>query len=210
MSITDTFWPTNAARDEMSILGLVASDAAYKKDGFGEGSLLRSNPDHEPLAEDYPLLADVVRRAAQDHASARLAFTPTRFPTPSGQEIDGVQFTNWKQFLAVEDAESGAAAIIYRHLYLDGSSEKAEYIVAFRGTDGRDGKDWFANIQLGKNQWKRLFDQLFGNDGAIRSLTSSDGSIPIIHFTGQSLGGGLAQYAAYEYVRQRETRGTSL
>lgn len=210
MSITDTFWPTNAAREEMSILGLVASDAAYKKDGFGEGSLLRSNPDHEQLADDYPLRADVVRRAAQDHGSARLAFTPTLFPTPSGQDIAGVQFTNWQEFLVVEDAESGAAAIIYRRLYLDGSSEKAEYIVAFRGSDGRDGQDWFSNIQLGKNQWRRLFDQLFGANGAMRSLTSSDGSISVIHFTGQSLGGGLAQYAAYEYVRQRETGTTAL
>ncbi len=31
-----------------------------------------------------------------------------------------------------------------------------------------------------------------------------------MHFTGQSLGGALAQYAAYEYVRQRETDSTAM
>jgi hypothetical protein len=202
-----TFWLNDGVRTQISMLGLVASDAAYKNNGFGENSLLRSNPDHAIAAEDYPLHETIVRRAADAlDPGSRLAFSPTDFLAPSGNEIAGVEFTNWRQFRnVIEDPDTGAAAVIYRRLYTAEGVEKAEYLLAFRGTDGRNGQDWFTNIQLGKNQWRGLSTRLFDPEGPIATLNSPDGSIPVIHFTGQSLGGGLAQYAAYEYVRQRES-----
>jgi hypothetical protein len=83
-----------------------------------------------------------------------------------------------------------------------------EVIVALRGTDGPNPQDWVANSQyLGWNQWN--------SDGGgrdlvfafLNGLTNPDGGAFTgdIHFTGQSLGGGLAQYAAYEYVKSRTT-----
>jgi len=59
---------------------------------------------------------------------------------------------------------------------------------------------------LGWNQWNT---QNAGRDlvfGFLNGLTNPDGSLFTgkIHFTGQSLGGGLAQYAAYEYVRDQK------
>jgi len=78
-------------------------------------------------------------------------------------------------------------------------------IVALRGTDGPDPQDWVANSQhLGWNQWS-------SPDGRGRIFAFLDGLAPpgeafagTIHFTGQSLGGGLAQYAAYEYVQSHQ------
>jgi hypothetical protein len=79
-----------------------------------------------------------------------------------------------------------------------------EVIIAFRGTDGPNPTDWVANSQsLGWNQWNQ--------QGRTRVFSFLDGLKPDaetafqgkVHFTGQSLGGGLAQYAAYEYVRDR-------
>src|SRR5688572_28667423 len=161
-----TFWLSNAVRDEISILGLVASDAAYKKGGFSNGSFLQSYPDHQQPSEDFPVRAAVVSRQGDAaDPSSRLAFSPTIFEAPSGQQISGVAFSNWRQFeSAIEDPDTGATAIIYERLYNDGTKETAEYIVAFRGSDGRSGRDWFANIQLGKNQWEALFARLYGDN----------------------------------------------
>jgi Ca2+-binding RTX toxin-like protein len=71
-----------------------------------------------------------------------------------------------------------------------------EFIISFTGT--QDVQDWSANIlSMGWNQWTgenasavlAYLDDIVVNQGATK-----------IHFTGHSLGGALAQYAAYEYA----------
>src|SRR4051812_20135140 len=56
MANTPTPWVSDKVRNEISILGLVASDAAYNSGGFGEGAPLQSFPDNK-LSEEYPFPA---------------------------------------------------------------------------------------------------------------------------------------------------------
>ena len=76
-----------------------------------------------------------------------------------------------------------------------------EVIVAFGGTDGPDPVDWTGNTALGWNQW------LLGRDLVFSILRDSNvvNASTKVHFTGQSLGGALAQYAAYEWVKTKLT-----
>ena len=95
----------------------------------------------------------------------------------------------------IEDAGTGAKLVIYRN------PGNGEVIVAFGGTDGLNLQDWLSNSQsVGWNQWIALnnpaTNDLFGKLAALNPSS--------IHFTGQSLGGALAQYAAYEYVLQKK------
>ena len=75
-----------------------------------------------------------------------------------------------------------------------------DVILAFAGTDGPDARDWWGNIlHLGWNQWSKNAPQIRPYlDGLLDSTT---GASPYrIHFVGQSLGGAIAQYAAYDFV----------
>jgi len=88
--------------------------------------------------------------------------------------------------------------------------ETNEVIVAFGGTDGLNAQDWAANVEhLGWNQWENGGRTAVFN--YLSSLRNADGN-PFtgkIHFTGQSLGGALAQYAAYEYVQDQQRIATA-
>lgn len=98
-------------------------------------------------------------------------------------------------------ATTGFGFIAYRN------EQTNEVIVALRGTDGPNPQDWVANSQhLGWNQWDTDGsgrDQVFAFLNELRD-PNGDPYSGKIHFTGQSLGGGLAQYAAYEYVRDQK------
>jgi hypothetical protein len=100
---------------------------------------------------------------------------------------------------AINDASSGFGAMIFYN------ASSNEYIVALRGSDGADPQDWYANTHVGTAQWTaNNKNNLFS---ALQLLLQNSGAAATakIHFTGQSLGGALAQYAAYEYAkRQRE------
>ena len=76
--------------------------------------------------------------------------------------------------------------------------ETSEVIIAMAGTDGPDSRDWLSNSRLGWDQWT-------ANKSKIFSFLDTLGFQPSkIHFTGQSLGGGLAEYAAYEYLARAQ------
>ena len=80
----------------------------------------------------------------------------------------------------------------------------AEVVLAFGGSDGGplgNPTDWVSNTQhLGWNQWDANKDQIFEYLNGLAPDTK-------ITFTGQSLGGALAQYAAYDWVRSKTTPG---
>jgi hypothetical protein len=76
-----------------------------------------------------------------------------------------------------------------------------EVIVAFGGTDGPDPVDWTGNTALGWDQWLQGRDRVFE---LLRNSTIVNSSTKV-NFTGQSLGGALAQYAAYEWVETKLT-----
>jgi Ca2+-binding RTX toxin-like protein len=100
------------------------------------------------------------------------------------------------------DPDTGFSLAIYRSVSGD------EYIFAFRGSEF-SSQDIYTDLNAGMKQWseanrdyvaERLSQYTSGNAGAV------------IHFTGHSLGGSLAQFAAYEYAvaaMKAETRGES-
>ncbi|WP_300451935.1 putative Ig domain-containing protein, partial [Accumulibacter sp.] len=63
--------------------------------------------------------------------------------------------------------------------------------------------DWVTNSQsTGWSQWESLKQDLSPTDKGVFGTLAELANISHLHFTGQSLGGALAQYAAYEYVRR--------
>jgi hypothetical protein len=100
----------------------------------------------------------------------------------------------------IEDKETGFKCVIYQNLV------SHELIVAMAGTDGTDIKDWWSNVtHYGWNQWKESRVVILNELEAIIAETSGPtGELPKISFTGQSLGGALAQYAAYEFAETHE------
>jgi hypothetical protein len=82
---------------------------------------------------------------------------------------------------------------------------------ATSGTDGPNLKDWWGNaFHYGWNQWSENRREVFN---FLAGLKDPGGPTPFtgrIHFTGQSLGGALAQYVAYEFVRDNPTFNKTL
>ncbi len=107
------------------------------------------------------------------------------------------------------DPNTGFGFIAY--IKYSATPVETEIIVALRGTDGLlNAQDWVANSQyLGWNQWNTAGggrDIVFSFLDSLKlDPTNQDTAFEgKIHFTGQSLGGGLAQYAAYEYVQSHQ------
>jgi Ca2+-binding RTX toxin-like protein len=99
-----------------------------------------------------------------------------------------------------DNQATGFKCVMYQNL------ETHELVVAMAGTDGTDIKDWWANVtHYGWNQWKQDRVAVFGAlDRLIERTQGPNGEQPRIYFTGQSLGGALAQYAAYEFAETHE------
>lgn len=103
---------------------------------------------------------------------------------------------------AVIEAEgTGFKSVLYKH------ETRNEFIVAMAGTDGPNFQDWAQNLRWGWGQWDFIDDKTkdlseasgkFQVTKALEDLVDPD-SKPVIHFTGQSLGGALAEYAAFDY-----------
>ena len=88
----------------------------------------------------------------------------------------------------ITDSDSGFKALVFVNV------NTSEVIVAMAGTNGSDSRDWLSNTRLGWDQWSN-------NKAAVFNCLDTLGFTPSkIHFTGQSLGGGLAEYAAYDYL----------
>ena len=93
-------------------------------------------------------------------------------------------YTTVKTF---NDPNTGFQAAVFQ------KPDTGEYIVAFTGTQPQTGQDPVADVALGCTQWNQdnrseVFNYLQGLDATN------------ISFTGHSLGGALAQYAAYDYL----------
>ena len=102
-------------------------------------------------------------------------------------------FSYDQQFQVVhQGADPGSG---FKYLILKNSAN-ADLIVSFAGTDGINHHDWAANsLALGWSQWERNRNSVLAR---IDQLASPGAAI---HFTGQSLGGALAEYAAYQWIK---------
>src|SRR5258706_2976529 len=187
---------TILTRNELSVLALVASDASYRSTPSTPtpgGTILRSWPDNKTVDEEFGFPINLLSSLSQSKPeTVNSYFSDT---SPSGREVIVAQFPRWKLATEVKDDATGFGVSIYK---LDGANE---YIVAFRGTDGKDPKDWGQNLGYSAQAWETSRDDVLN----FLFEQKPDGHIPAegtVHFSGQSLGGGLAQYGAYEFVRR--------
>jgi len=111
------------------------------------------------------------------------------------QLADGTRFTDWRVEQRFDDRYSGFGATVYSRVAGDG---KRDYIVALQGTRGPNIQDWSGNLIYGWDKWTA--DTQGANGPDLMVFLLSIGDIRNIHFTGQSLGGALAQYAAYDFI----------
>src|SRR5688572_6608193 len=166
-------WANDLQRNETSLLGLIASDFAYKRRvdilfdraDPTRGEFLASHPDSQ-AADEYSF-PPTIAGLSDDPLTANFA---TRVDALG---VGMVLMPNWRVFDVIERDTTGTGVVIFRGVYSIGGQARTDYLVAFRGTDGRDGKDWFANMQLGLNQWRSASEELAI---ALRELQNADGS----------------------------------
>lgn len=145
------------------------------------------------------------RSATPDEALAPFTDGDTVNLMPGGWHDD---LTGWAVARRFDDPDTGFGAVVYKKPNGDGS--KFDYIVALQGTRGPNAQDWHGNLTYGWEKFVgaggvRLMNYLTGTgDDDIRDKTVN------IHFTGQSLGGALAQYVAYRYVDERKRLGSAI
>jgi hypothetical protein len=187
-------------QNELSVLSLVASDIAYRpKSAFDQdlpGSALSSYQD-SGFENEFGFPAALLAGLPNDSNSPTARLPLQRDP---GTGADTVVFTNWEYVRKFQDDANGFGAVIYRSkVPID---EETHYIVAMQGSDGASSQDWFQNLDLAREAWEKesssVTDFLVNGDAQFPGIVPSNG---VVHFAGQSLGGGLAQYAIYDYVR---------
>jgi Ca2+-binding RTX toxin-like protein len=193
------------APSDLALLALVASDASYFDpdllwpfSGANPRATLQSYPDNLRQEDEFGFPESLVSRVQTSSDPALRPNFIDNYLAPASHKVGvgAVEFPDWHLFLAPISGPKGFGASIYK---LDGAEE---YIVALRGTDGTDLEDWQQNLSYATDAWglsrNTVLDALF---------TETNGVIPakgIVHFVGQSLGGGLAQYAAYDFVRRAQ------
>ena len=137
------------------------------------------------VASDMAYAASKPSFFAIDKALRPYPDTPN-YETPSRFDIQ----QGFTELSFKDDKSSGFKYILFKNAQTD------ELIVAFGGTDGLDPQDWAANsLHLGWNQWDLNRAAVFADI----AIADTSGSAKI-HFTGQSLGGALAEYAAYDFL----------
>ena len=148
------------------------------------------------IADDQSYLdADNGTRVQIGDPLAPLNDTPQYGDPPPPYPYEGSGFFVREIVDDKDTAKTGFKAIIYQN------STTKEIIVAFAGTDGPNPVDWWSNAShLGWNQWDNNRNEVFQK---LRTVVGVDFGqyAGKIHFTGQSLGGALAQYAAYDFLQ---------
>lgn len=112
---------------------------------------------------------------------------------PLGGQLPGYQWV-----AEISDVGTGFHAQVFKN----GANE---YVVAFTGTEAIF-RDAYTDLNLGWTQWSRKREEVFQ---LLRDLKAT-GELASVTFTGHSLGGGIAQYAAYEYANELEPAPFSL
>lgn len=158
------------SRSDLIKLLLVACDQAYESDVIPEASILAAFPD-----SPVPGIPDAY---------------PASLPTRWGY----VGLDKWIVYDRFDDAATGFGATLLRKKNLDGG---VDYIVAMQGTRGPNIQDWSGNLIYGWDKWS---SPTGAEARRLREQLNRLGNVNSIHFTGQSLGGALAEYALYDYA----------
>lgn len=185
--------------NELSVLALVASDVSYRAQTISDRTL-QSFPDSKDIAdaEGFPIPLEV-SIGTSTNVQLRHRYEPSL-----GRDTPEIAFDGWTLVSKIEDAASGFGAALFRSLERS-SVGTYQYLLALEGTNGPDATDWFQNLDLARAVWDRNRPNVFN---ALTSQTVEGDPLTVpalgtIHFVGQSLGGALAQYAAYDYVATR-------
>jgi hypothetical protein len=124
-------------------------------------------------------------------ASLAPFFDPDRTPVPFVWQHGYEVYSAW------QDDTTGFKVAVFKN------ADSSQLIVAFAGTDGQSPTDWFANnFHLGINQWNDR-----NRDAVFAVVREAAGASTTVHFTGQSLGGALAQFAAHDLLESETFRG---
>lgn len=105
----------------------------------------------------------------------------------------------WEVLRRVDIPETGFGYTVFNKADSDG---KISYIVAMQGTRGPNYQDWSGNLIYGWDKWGGPAGQGVALIESLVELTTQENA-GSIHFTGQSLGGALAEYALYDFARAR-------
>jgi hypothetical protein len=120
-------------------------------------------------------------------SASAAAYYAGRHGIGPGFELD-LRF--WERGFVVDEDTGFKAVALY-------SADSNEAVVAFAGTD-EGTQDAYANLLLGANQWSRN-----GSDVVAYSKRVVESGAKLL-LTGHSLGGALAQYAAYDLLAALE------
>src|SRR5690349_16336304 len=141
------------------------------------------------LSETLLVASDMAYAAGTQFSFTGVSLEPYDDTPPDNFRPDFVYDHEYVETRDLTDAPSGLKAILFN------KASTNEYIIAFGGTDGLDPKDWQANaLHLGWNQWQAA------KAVVNRWITDARAIGATVHFTGQSLGGALAEFAAYDYL----------
>jgi hypothetical protein len=179
--------PGSAAnRNRVSLLALIANDASYVTDQSLStlGGKLRTLPDSAAGDEFF----------VPQHLAAQVGAVNV-----PGAAAGVLEVPDWELFGRIQNAATGFQVVVFRNL------QTREVIAAFTGSNGPDSTDWYSNLFLGTNQWREDSARTLALIETARSPTIGTGAPLTVHFTGQSLGGALAQYAAYDWLEQNPT-----
>ena len=173
--------------EKLSRICLVACDQSYW------GGSLSNTPD-----QDGPIETGTVLEPHPD-SGVDVDVFPNIMPATFFNPVS-TGLSEWLVFDRHDDPQSGFGATIYRRINTVGT---ADFMVAFQGTRGPSTQDWNSNLGFGTDKWVSpaggvtLTSQLSG-------LLTSGEITGDIYFTGQSLGGALAEYAAYDFRKDAD------
>ena len=149
-------------------------------------ALVACDASYKPLANFTPdeLLAVYPDSAQKDEAPLPESFV--------GKGLENWKFVRDERTLGFARPGTGFSVVLFEN------DAKRESVVALTGTNGPDAQDWWTNLNLGMTQWNMIHlpDLLWYQLPLGNSLWGRT-----VHFTGQSLGGALAQYAAHDFAR---------
>src|ERR1700757_2623554 len=146
-------------RNELSVLDLVASDAAYRtleqytadRPAVSSRILLQSSPDSSTPTDEQGVPTSLFVALPNNPDSLTARQLAVLNGSRGGGPAQTVTFTNWELIKKFQNNQDGFGAAIFKStIKIDG---KYQFIVAFQGSDGLDPKDWFANLDLARQVW---------------------------------------------------------
>src|ERR1051325_6410812 len=182
MSAKEAVMPISGSLNILAERALIACDASYFTNTAITGPRPTGDTDPAHLYKDDPLT--LLLDSSPLLNSYRPAYSYVSLT--QGYVVD-------REFV---DAQTGFKAVAFKN------SATNDVILSFGGTDGTNATDWKANIQTyGFSEWTAGSTAVLNYLNNLSRDPATGELLVTINFTGQSLGGALAQYAAYDWLK---------